>query len=256
MTEQDGPKLPAKVAMEYAGVRILFNDKMLVNLTQMWEAAGRPENKDPRQWRRKEGKGFIADLARSLDVPAGHIASATKGGKGGGGDTHAHWQAAVAYAKSLSHEFHRFVNQAFREWADEKADNELKLARVHDSWRAEGKTDEWIAARQDSILQRKQFASALKDHGVKGDGFGDCTKAITIKALGHTPREFKAANNLPKSARTRDHYSEVQLAGIRFAEALAAERLKAERAHGNAECAKVCARAGEAVGAAMKSMAG
>jgi hypothetical protein len=60
-----------------SGIDGLYDDAKLINLTAMWKASGSVENQDPRQWRRKEGKSFIAHIAKSLDVPVGHIAKAT-----------------------------------------------------------------------------------------------------------------------------------------------------------------------------------
>jgi hypothetical protein len=106
--------LPA-VAFQYGGVAVTRDADQLVNLAQMWEAAGRPANKDPSTWRRKAGASFVRDLASELKAPAGLIYWAARGRlpKGGIPQIWAHWQIALAYAKYLSNELHRFVNAAF-----------------------------------------------------------------------------------------------------------------------------------------------
>jgi hypothetical protein len=83
---RDGGSLPA-VAFTYNGVAFTFDERRFINLTAMWKAAGSPGHMDPRQWRRKDCRGFIADLARSLNVPTEHI---IVGERGKGGATHAH----------------------------------------------------------------------------------------------------------------------------------------------------------------------
>lgn len=247
-------KFPVRVAFSYNGTEVTRDETNKVNLTAMWVASGSPKNQDPRQWQRKEGAGFIASLARSLDVPTGHIARSDKGGKGGGGTTWAHWQAALAYAKYLSHDFHRFVNEAFREWAEEKANPDLKATRAVDGYRARGWDDKHILSRLEGIVQRRGFTDTLKDHDVKGVGYAHCTDTINIQVLGATAREVKIARGLSVSAKTRDHLESHELAALRFAEALAERSIKNECAHGNGQCCDVCRRSGEAVKTAMRMM--
>jgi len=84
----------------------------MLSLTDMWKAAGEPENKRPANWARKEGAEFIAFMADAENMPVGHIISA---GRGRTGATFAHWQIGLAYAKYLSPEFHMWCNTVVRE---------------------------------------------------------------------------------------------------------------------------------------------
>lgn len=83
-----------------------------LNLTDMWKAAGSPANKEPFNWQRKEGAGFIEAVAVAHNLPDGQVIR-KKAGKGGG--TWAHWQIGIAYAKYLDHGFHMWANTAVRE---------------------------------------------------------------------------------------------------------------------------------------------
>lgn len=241
------------IAFVYDGQDVTFDDRRLINLTQMWDAAGRPANKDPREWRRKEGRGFIEDLARSLNVAPGHI---IQGQRGKGGATWAHWQIAVAYAKHLSHAFHRYVNEAFREWAEEKADPDLKARRAVEGYRRKGWDDRRIRARLDGIVNRNTLTETLHEHEVRGtDGFAGCTNAINKGVLGKTAIEYKRAKGVSVRAKTRDHMEAHELAAIALAEALADKGVRDEDARGNQACAGVCSKAGFAVGTALKMMA-
>ena len=106
------------------------NNEGLISLTDIFKASGETnQNRDPRQWSRKEGASFIHFVVDNLNVPEKHIYKTTRG-KGGG--TYAHWQIALAYAKYLSHDLHMHVNEAYMRFktndirmADEIADKPL-----------------------------------------------------------------------------------------------------------------------------------
>lgn len=95
----------------YNGVSIRDRGET-VNLTDMWKAAGEPENRRPAEWARREGAEFISFMADADNVAVGHIIQAERGRTGG---TWAHWQIGLAYAKYLSPEFHMWCNTVVRE---------------------------------------------------------------------------------------------------------------------------------------------
>jgi hypothetical protein len=245
--------LPSRVALTYGGVNMMFDDRRLVSLNQMWEAAGKTEGKEPWRWAETEqAKGFIADLARSSNLANNEIWKSKRGRHLGG--TWAHWQVALAYAKYLFHEFHRFGNEAFREWVEEKADPDLKAHRAVEGYRRRGRDDAWIAGRIVGILARNALTDCLKAHRVEGVGIATCTNAINAPDLGGTAKEFKHRLGLPARAKLRDSLRATELAGLRFAEFMAEETIRDEQAFGNVQCASVCHRAGEAVQTAIEAM--
>lgn len=97
--------------LEYNGAAIRIDDDKL-NLTDMWRAAGSPENREPYNWARKEGTAFIDAVAMNLNLPDSQVLTSTRGKNGG---TTAHWQIGLAYAKYLSPEFHMWCNTVVRE---------------------------------------------------------------------------------------------------------------------------------------------
>src|SRR5215203_3609283 len=107
-------------SIEYKGtpVHLAPDAQGFVNLTFLWNAEGRPENRDPRQWARKSGEDFIAHMALKLNVPIGHIIQTARGRRG---FTKGHWQIALAYAKYLSPQLHELVNEVFKERVEEEA---------------------------------------------------------------------------------------------------------------------------------------
>ena len=89
------------------GARVRLKDDML-NLTDMWRAAGGDQQKQPAKWRDlPQATDFIAYIAQTLGKSENRL-TLTKAGKTGG--TWAHWQIGLAYAKYLSPAFHAWCN--------------------------------------------------------------------------------------------------------------------------------------------------
>lgn len=88
------------ITFDYKGVSLRFDPgSEMGSLTAMWDAAGRPENKSPRDWAGLvQAKDFMAALAESLNVEILHIYQTTRGRDGG---TWAHWQLGMEYARYL-----------------------------------------------------------------------------------------------------------------------------------------------------------
>lgn len=99
-------------ALIVKGTEIRAREEMLC-LTDLWRAAGSPENKAPYQWSRYEGSDFIDFVRKNLNRGDAPIYLADKGK---GGATWACEQLFMAYAKYLSHEFHAHVNDVYLAW--------------------------------------------------------------------------------------------------------------------------------------------
>ena len=242
------------VKKEFKGVEIAFQGKEEICLTDLWKASGSKENREPRQWRRKEGKEFIQALTEVLNVPEKHVIK-SKSGKYGGG-TWAHWQIALAYAKYLSPELHIWCNQVVKERLEEEVNPELGITRSREravnAWKRQGKTDEWIESRLKGISTRKKFTSILAGHGVKGKGFGKCTNAIYEPMLGDTAAVVKAERGLKPSANLRDNVGNIENIGIMLAEALASEKIDGRNYHGDDQCSSACFISSSTVAKAIK----
>lgn len=95
----------------YKGEIIRDRGEML-SLTDMWKAAGEPENREPYNWGRFEGKAFIEAVAIAHNLSETQVLTKRQGRNGG---TMAHWQIGLAYAKYLSPEFHMWCNEVVRQ---------------------------------------------------------------------------------------------------------------------------------------------
>lgn len=98
-------------ALVFNGVEIHDRNEMLC-LTDMWKAQGSPANMEPYNWERKEGASFIEAVALSHNLPVEQVMTKKRGKSGA---TWGHWQAGIAYAKYLSHDFHMWANSVVRE---------------------------------------------------------------------------------------------------------------------------------------------
>ena len=114
--------------LSYQGTPVRLRGTML-NLTDMWRAAGRPEDRRPADWLALEEtlrfRAYADAHWTELDEPVAPGAGlagiwsidtdglvAVAGGQGGG--TWAHWQLALPYARHLSPAFHLWCNTAVR----------------------------------------------------------------------------------------------------------------------------------------------
>lgn len=116
--------IPANQSEPTAALTLTLNNQVIrdrgemLSLTDMWKAAGGDEAKRPANWARKDGASFIDHMKDVLNVPHGHILS---GERGRTGQTFAHWQIALAYAKYLSPAFHAACNVVIRERMEGRA---------------------------------------------------------------------------------------------------------------------------------------
>jgi hypothetical protein len=95
------------VAMRHNDTTIAFDaSKRVWNLTDLWRAAGSPENREPWNWARFDGKRYIEVLAENLSVTQ---VLETRQGRNGG--TWAHELAGLEYARYLSPELSIACNQ-------------------------------------------------------------------------------------------------------------------------------------------------
>ena len=97
----------------------------MLSLTDMWRAGGEDASKRPVVWlKSKQATDFVAFLAETVGI-SHHSGTGvknthyglvdTKSGGSSGGQTFAHWQIALAYAKYLSPAFHAACNVVIRE---------------------------------------------------------------------------------------------------------------------------------------------
>lgn len=220
------------------GVQVRTDKQGNVSLTDLHAASKASKGMNPAKWQETESaKAFIEATSQILNIPATDIIK-SKRGKGGG--TYANKQIALAYAKYLSPELHYAVNQVFFERLEEEKDPQKALDRAQRSWKKQGKTDEWISKRFQSIATRNVLTSTLSQHGVTTVGFRDCTNAIYTPLYGGGAELVREKKGLPANTNTREHMSEIELAAVQLAELLAAQNIEEKKLQGNKPCEYEC----------------
>jgi hypothetical protein len=213
--------LPAKKSAVVFGKIAIASKGEMLSLTDMWRAAGEPENKRPAHWLQQDAsRQFIEYIGESLNVRQEHIIKTTRG-KGGG--TWAHWQIALAYAKTLDHRLHAEVNAVYR------AHQEAKTQR------------------QASVHKRNEYTDTLAAHGVVGRGYADCTNAGYLGVYGRDATGLREKHGLAPGSNVRAQMSGIGQAAMFLTEALAVDRIGAVAAYGTNQCAGATLRSGQFV---------
>ena len=168
--------------------------------------------------------------------------------QGNGGGTFLHPKMAVVFA--------RWISPAFAYWCDERVAELLRqaqqapartLAARTRKMEKLGRPAEVIAQRNEGVGARRLFTARLQKHGVGGQGFRDCTRAIYFPLFGGSTEVIRPKVGAPEHANVRDYMSATQLAALNLAECLAAEAIEKQGAFGNLQCEQLCNQAGQAL---------
>lgn len=112
----------------YFRSHVVQNSNGLVNLTELWRAAGSKDTARPSDWlQQDQTKAFLDHLSGGNDPAQTGLINATRGRSGG---TWGHWQIALMYAQYLSPEFRQWSNTILQKAISEQGiDLDSNLAR-------------------------------------------------------------------------------------------------------------------------------
>jgi hypothetical protein len=125
-----------------------------------------------------------------------------------------------------------WLAQVGAERLEETEDPELGLFRSIDrtvkDYRESGKTDNWITARVQGIVTRKDFVDALANAviGTPPNMYAQTTDNLYKGLWERTTAQLRKDLNITVKDNPRDHFGEYALIYTRLAEKLAAERLE------------------------------
>lgn len=233
--------------LDYNGTGIVFTADGWLNATASAQALGKT---DLDNFLRSKPYQEYADVVAQANSVNSTELKKTKQGNGGG--TFLHPEMAVVFA--------RWISPAFAYWCDKQVATLIRLAQESPARIEQARTKrlqrlgrpaEVIAKRNEGVTSRLIFTNRLQIHGVHGNGFQECTRAIYFPLFGGSTDTIKKNYNLPEKANVRDYMSQVQLATLSLAESLAAERIERERAYGNVACINISNQVGQTVAAAV-----
>lgn len=206
-------------------------------LDDIWAAAGGKPSNEPKHWRgNKPARELIEELQKK--VTAGYLKAGTRNlpvieaGRGRGAKgTFAHPVLAAAYAGYLSPKLEIEVREV---WLRYRAGDATLADDILQ--RASAEANHWAGVRALARSNRKNFTDTLKDHGVEGKGYMECTEATYLNLLGGKSYQLRQSRGWPPKSNLRDRLEAEELAYVMAAESLASERIVEEARHGNAEC--------------------
>lgn len=212
-------------------------------LDDIWQLAKATSTRAPKVWRgRSSTKRLETELQKKVtksalmaETRAIPVAYA-KRGRGNKG-TFAHPVLAAAYAGYLSP---KLKIEVLEVWLRYRAGDAALADEILQ--RASASDNEWAAVRALSRSKRVGYTDTLRDHGVTGRGYPQCTNAVYQEVLDGTAKQIKSKMGLPEKANLRDHMDTSMLSFVMAAEVLATDRINDEGCLGNDECAKATAR--------------
>ena len=217
---------------------ILANVKVeneMFSLTDLWKLAGSPKNKRPIDWQKMDSTiELIEAMAIMNQSGLKPLLKSKRGGNNAG--TYGHKSIALSYAKYLDAKIHILVNEVFFERIEEEKNPDLIVDRAIRTYERRGMKPEWVTKRLTAKGVRNEFTHLLKEHGVSGTGYKDCTDAMYIGLYGKTAKKIREVKNLPEKTNIRDNMSLLELQAISFAETLAMDDIETNRKYGNEEC--------------------
>jgi hypothetical protein len=233
----------AMTFLKLRGRNIGVDDKGRVRLNDIHKAGGFSSNQQPKDWGALGNTvRFVATVAEKRSGKSGPLSKdavlsvyCVRNGRGGG--VWADPIIALSYAKYLSDALHYEVNEVFLRFKSgdaSLADDVLQ--------RASPEANERAAIRALGRAKRNQYTDTLRDHGVSGFGYAQCTDATYRQLFGGTAKALKLSRNLPANENLREHMPTDELVLTMAAEVLASGRIREEKSQGNRECTAATSR--------------
>lgn len=212
-------------------------------LDDLWQAAKAKQGKLPKFWRLTEGYKALKNLLQKKVGDPNLNGAVVHAGRGRGAKgTYAHPILAAAYAGYLDANLELEMREV---WLRYRAGDAVLADEILQ--RATDEANHWAGVRALSRSQRNSYTDVLKEHGVEGRGYMECTEALYIHLLGGRSYEIRNRLSLKPKANLRENLDVASLSFVMAAEALAAERIKEEQRKGNRDCADATAVSASAI---------
>lgn len=239
-------------ALTIRGRAVRFDENGLARLNDIWAAAQSPKNRRPHDWQRLNNPKIehvlklITGKSRNYDKADMHRVYITRIGKSGG--TYADVRLALDYAEYLNPKLAIEVKEVFLRY--KAADPALADDILE---RASPEANDWAARRALGRSVRHSYTDQLKDRGVKGGEYGQCTNETYVGLFNRTALQLKGDKGLGKNGKLRDAMTTAELVKVAFSEVLSVERMEAEDSQGFPQCRMATRYAAHNVKAALEA---
>lgn len=228
-------------------------DGELKSLNDLWVIAGSPKNREPKFWARlPETLRYIESEIKLSKVEKSHL---WKVKRGNGGGTFASNRILLEYARYLDKDLAVAVNEVFLQEVAAQQNPDLYLEKFRSAYKKKGKDNAWIDERMKGVGVRKELTKTLGSHGVKGDGYRECTNASYTGLFGRNAPAIRKTLGITKKDSIRDNLSRRQLLALSLAEDLAKDDIEQNALWGTEQCAHTCHDASKTIYGAVMSYA-
>jgi len=150
--------------------------------------------------------------------------------------------------------FKMWLANAGEQNIQETENPDLLISKLMDSYRAQGRTDDWIHARIQSLVARNRLTDTWKERDVKGSQYATLTDLIHSGTFDRTTREHKDYKGLKHKDSLRENMSDLELVFTTLSETLTKEMTERLDAMGFEQNKEVAKEAGEQTGESRKRL--
>lgn len=151
--------------------------------------------------------------------------------------------------------FKRWLAKVGYERIQEIQNPEIAIKRAILMYKAKGYDDEWVAARIQTILSRKEITREWKNRGIaEGFQYAILTDAIYMGTFEIDTKQHRELKKLKKSHNLRDHMTQLELALTMLGETATVEIMKTLNPIGLKQNKQAAKQGGEVAGKARKDI--
>lgn len=108
--------------------------------------------------------------------------------------------------------FKKWLARTGYERIQEYQNPEISVKRAMAAWRAQGREEDWIRSRLQTVISRNELTNEWKERGIQeGREYGALTNAISMGTFGVKTDEHKNIKGLKKNHNLRDHMTGLEL---------------------------------------------
>ena len=169
-------------------------------------------------------------------------------------DTETLFRIVQSIPSKKAEPFKKWLAKVGYERIKETENPEITIKRAIVTYKAKGYDDEWVAARIQTILSRKEVTREWKNRGIEGVQYAILTDAISMGTFKVTTKQHRELKELKKSHNLRDQMTPLELALTMLGEIATVEITKTLKPRGLKQNKQVAKQGGEVAGKAREDI--